>query len=94
MSLIIDASNSAARLYLTVDSSGVNYCNDADPNPARAFRFQDIDCVLLSPDSLLSFQVGAEVFKLPADPNNQNHQQTIATLVYELQLANGMAAPE
>jgi len=85
--LIITNNNLLTKCYLKVQSDGVEFCAPTVAGKGRWFRFHNIECVLMSPDYLLSFQVGQEVFKIPTDPANPNHQTVIATLVQEVQRA-------
>jgi len=85
MALKINASSLFSSHYLTVTSDGVKYFEGAVGISARTFRFNQIECVLMSADNKLSFQVGREVFTIPTDPNNTKHQTVIATLVQEIQ---------
>jgi hypothetical protein len=83
MSLKIDASTLLVRLSLTVDSGGVLFYNGAFGS-AKRFRFRQIECLLLSADDKLSFQVGAEVFTIQTKPGNPKHQRVIDILAGEL----------
>jgi hypothetical protein len=65
---------------LVVDSAGVEVRDGAR---TRRFRFSEIDCVLLSPDHMVSVQIGSEVFKFPANPNDAEHSNTVNFLVQE-----------
>jgi hypothetical protein len=85
MALKINASSLFSSHYLTVKSDGVKFFEGAVGVSARSFRFNQIECVLMSPDHQLSCQVGQEVFTIPTKPENARHQQVIATLVQELQ---------
>ena len=93
MSLKISASNLFTKHYLLVRSDGVKFCEISAFGGPRHFRFADIECILLSPDHKLSFQVGKEVFSIPTNPNDAKHQTVIATLVSEVRRAGaGWAA--
>ena len=81
MALKIKANSLLMARSLTLDSAGVAFQETAALGRTRRFAFGEIDCVLMSPDHVLSFQVGKEVFSIPTKPNNKNHQETIATLV-------------
>jgi hypothetical protein len=85
MALQIKANSLLTKHYLSIRSDGVKFCETSGLESARLFRFGDIECVLLSPEHKLSFQVGKEVFTIPTDPNNASHQTVIATLVQEVQ---------
>ena len=93
MSLKISASNLLTKHFLIVRSDGVKFCEISAFGSPRHFRFADIECILLAPDQKLSFQVGKEVFSIPTDPNNAQHQTVITTLVSEVRRAGtGWAA--
>lgn len=94
MALKIDASSLVSRHYLIVNSDGVKYFEGALGIAARSFRFGQIECVLMSADHKLSFQVGQEVFTIPTKPENAKHQQVISTLVQELRRAGEGWAPD
>ena len=72
------------RRTLDVDSNGVTFCETVAFGGVRRFRFSQVDLVLMSPEQVLSFQVGREVFSIPTRPGNKIHQQVIETLVREL----------
>lgn len=94
MKLKIDASSLATRRVLIVDDNGVKFTESSFTSGTRKFRFDQIECILLSPEYLLSFQVGREVFSLPTKADNPKHQEAIVTLVNQVRLANGEAAYE
>jgi hypothetical protein len=82
MSFEISNNSLLQKHYLTVDSSGLGFCNPAVG--ARRFRFYEIESVLLSPDHTLSFQVGNEVFSIPTQPDNADHMNVIDFLLQEV----------
>jgi hypothetical protein len=84
MTLKINASSLLKHHYLLVRSDGVHYYESSGFASAKRFRFSDIACILMSPDNILSLQVGKEIFSIPTDPNNAKHQTVIATLVQEV----------
>jgi hypothetical protein len=71
--------------FLKIDSTGVSYSDGVIFSNARKFIFKDIDCILLSRDNVLSFQVKKEVFSIPVKPENKKHKLAIDTLVQEVQ---------
>ena len=89
MALQISASSLVTNHYLVVESDGVKFAETA-VGGARRFRFRDIECILMSPENRLSFQVGKEVFSIPTKPGDQKHQEVIATLVHEVKRASGV----
>jgi hypothetical protein len=83
MSLKITNNSLFEKHFLVVDSSGVKFYNGALLG-ARRFRFHQIECLLLSSNNLLSFQVGNEVFSIPTKPGNSKHTDAINFLVHEV----------
>jgi hypothetical protein len=73
------------REYLVVHDKGVKYCGTSLFRSIRRFRFDEIHCLLMAPDSTLSFQAGEEVFSIKTKPGNAKHQAAIAALVAALQ---------
>ena len=51
-----------------------------------------IDAILMSPDHVLSFQVGNEVFSLPTRPGKKAHQAAIDELLRQVQPFTGVPA--
>jgi len=84
MALKIKASDLITQRYLVVDSSGVEFKETAFVGGRRRFAFHEIDCVMLSTEGALSFQVGREVFSIRTKRDNRKHQEVIDTLVREL----------
>jgi hypothetical protein len=91
MGLKINSSSLLEKVYLSVESDGVTFYKSAFTGSKRRFRFRDIECILLSPENLLSFQVGHEIFSLPVKPDNSKHQKVISVFVNEVMRANGQA---
>ncbi|MBI5722506.1 MAG: hypothetical protein HZA50_01000 [Planctomycetes bacterium] len=91
MALVISASTLFTRHGLKVDSSGVTHVETSFLGGRRKFAFRQIECVLISSQQVLSFQVGAEVFSVPIKPHNRRHQETINALVSSVRMAHGMA---
>ncbi len=88
MALRIRASSFFTARILTVDAKGVTHLESAFVGGKRKFQFSEIDAVLMSSKSVLSFQVGNEVFSIPTKPGNRRHQEVIATLVGNVHAAN------
>jgi hypothetical protein len=76
----IDASTLLTRRYLKLRKNGVYFYGNSFWG-GNSFRFDQIDCVLLSPTHELSFQVGNEVFSIQTKPNKPRHQAAIAALL-------------
>ena len=84
MSLKITANSLFTKHFLMVDSGGVKFYDGTGFSGARRFRFNQIECVLMSPDHKLSFQVGREVFSVPTKPGDPKHQSVIDFLLHEV----------
>ncbi len=84
MGLTITHSNLLTRRYLKIRKDGVKFYGGSFFG-GRRFRFEEIDCVLLSATHELSFQVGQEVFTIATRPDKPKHQQTVAALLEGLE---------
>jgi hypothetical protein len=84
MSLKISASSLFTKHYLMVDSNGVKFYETSAFGGPKRFPFSRIECVLMSPDNKLSFQVGNEVFAIPTKPSDAKHQAAINALLQEV----------
>lgn len=97
MKLKIKASSAVMSHSLEVRPEGVRFTETALWGN-RSFGFSQIDCVLMAPNQVLSFQVGQEVFSIPTVPGNSTHQATIAALVEGVRRsvgpAVGIASPQ
>jgi len=82
MSFEISNNSLLQKHFLTVDSSGLRFCNPTLGD--RRFRFHEVESVLLSTDHSLSFQVGTEVFSIPTQPGNADHMNVIDFLLQEV----------
>lgn len=67
--------------YLKVTDKGIIYQETAALGGKRKFSFGQIEYVLMSAKSVLSFQVGNEVFSIPVKQHKPKHQQTMAALI-------------
>lgn len=83
MSLNITNGSVLEKHCLSVDSDGVRFYNGALV-PAKHFRFNQIESVLLSANHTLSFQVGSEVFSIPTQPADADHKNVIDFLLQEV----------
>jgi hypothetical protein len=81
MKHIIRASTLTTKRYLQVDASGVTFYESSFVGGKHRFHFRDILYVLMSADSILSLQVGREVFSLQVKPSKAKHQATISALL-------------
>ena len=77
MALKIRANTFFTQRYLRVYDWGVKYVESAVFGGGRKFFWGQIDCLLMSPDDRLSFQVGNEVFTIPTKPRKLAHQQAV-----------------
>jgi hypothetical protein len=90
MALKISNSSLFKKHYLSVDSDGVQFY-DTSVFGAKRARFIQIEYVLMSADHKLCFQAGTDVFSIPTDPANAEHQKVIKALVQEVQRSAGRA---
>jgi hypothetical protein len=77
----ITASDFATPRSLSVDETGVEFSETAPTSGKRRLRFDEIDCVLLSPKGLLSLQAGGEILTIPTRRDDRAHQEAIDALV-------------
>ena len=84
MALKISNNSLLAKHFLSVDSGGVVF-SDTSLFGSKRFTFRSIECVLMSPDHKLSFQVGSDVFTIPTNPDNPDHQEVIRVLLQEIE---------
>ena len=92
MKLKINANTFVTKRYLEVNSSGVAFCETSFLGGVRRFGFHEIECVLMSEDNVLSFQVKQEVFSVLTKPSRKKHKRVIDTLVHEVRRAAGLTA--
>jgi hypothetical protein len=83
MALKISHNSLFSKHYLIVDSGGVKFYENSFGG-AKRFPFSRIECVLMSTDNKLSFQVGNEVFSIPTKPEDAGHQAVIEALLQEV----------
>jgi hypothetical protein len=83
MSLKITNNSLLTKHMLIVDSGGVKFYENSAFGTKR-FRFGQIECVLMSQDHKLSFQVGCEVFSIPTNPSDPKHKNVIDVLLHEV----------
>ena len=85
MTFKIQASSLLRRHYLLVDDRGVKFFDGTQFMGAKRYAFNQIECVLMSPDHTLSFQSGTDVCAIATKPNNARHQAAIEMLIEQLQ---------
>lgn len=66
---------------LEVKPDEVVYRQTALAGGVRRIKFHQIELILLSPDNLLSLQMGNEVFSIPFKPQDAKHQSALAELL-------------
>jgi hypothetical protein len=88
MSLKITARRFFVSHYLAVRRDGVKFYQSSIGLGGKTFTFPQIDCVLMSPDDVLSFQVGREVFTIPTNPLSPKHRQAVEILVERVRRAH------
>ncbi|HUW35204.1 MAG TPA: hypothetical protein VM223_26640 [Planctomycetota bacterium] len=81
MRFVIKASTLVEKCYLKVHQYGVEYLKTAALGSKRQFQFSQIDCVLMSPGYMLSFQVGHEIFSIQTKPYRQADQDAVRALL-------------
>jgi len=84
VNLKINASNLVTRHYLEISDRGVEYCETVSVGGVRRFRFDQIAAILRGVNSVLSFQVGHEIFKIPIQADNAMHRAAVARFVSEV----------
>ena len=92
MALTIWANTLTMRRYLQVRETEVVFLERAIGGGGRRFPFAQVDCLLLSRQNLLSFQVGREVFSLPTSPQNAEHQGAIQAFLMGVRRSAGLPA--
>jgi hypothetical protein len=80
MSLKINAGSLLASRYLKVQEKGIVFCN-TDLFGSKKFQFEQIDFIYFSPKSVLSFQVGREVFSIPIQSHKKEHNEAMNAFV-------------
>jgi hypothetical protein len=84
VALKISASDLVTKRQLLLDDTGLEYNEGAILSGRKRFRFAEVDCLLLSSSSVLSFQVAAAVYSIPTKPDDAKHREFIDTLVKAL----------
>ena len=94
MALRITTGGLVEKKYLEVNNHGVTFYESSLIGNRRKFPFGAIECVLLSPTGILSFQSGNEVFWLKANVKNSKHVEVIKAMVSHVQLAYARAGQQ
>lgn len=82
MAMKIDASTLLEKCFLKVrDHDVVYYRSVFIGGGQRTFRYEQIDCILMSPAGELSLQVGQETFTLATKRAKRQHQRAIEHLL-------------
>lgn len=82
MVLTIKADTLIEQRRLGVDAAGVHYRKTTLLGGRRFFPYHLIECVTLSDKGMLAFQVGNEVFSIPARTYDPRDKAVIDALVY------------
>lgn len=85
MSLKISKGSLFEKSFLIVDKKGIKAYSSAITMGTTRYRFDQIDCVLLSPDHKLSIQVGQNIFTIQTKPDSPKEQAVIQALLTNLQ---------
>ncbi|HEX9048528.1 MAG TPA: hypothetical protein VF988_15980 [Verrucomicrobiae bacterium] len=85
MALKITNNSLFSKHQLVLEPGSVKFYESTLLGGSRRFSYERIDCVLLSPDNKLSFQVAAEVFSIPVRPGDPQHQPVIDAFVQAVQ---------
>ena len=89
MSLTIRASSAVVSQFLKVNATGVRYRETALFGGIQRFRFDQIEYILMSPDNVLSFQVGMEVFSIQTRPYKRKHHEAIEAMLRGVRQSTG-----
>ena len=84
MSLKIKANTFVTVRYLEIHSDGVTFCETAAMGGKHRFTFAQIEYLYLSPQNVLSFQVGTEVFSVPMKLDNAKQKLALDSLLGKL----------
>jgi hypothetical protein len=77
---------------LIIEDASMRFRQSVGLGGERRFSYGEIDCVLMSPESVLSFQVGQEVFSLPLRLEKPKHQAALAAFLGQLRQTQAPAA--
>ena len=93
MTHTIKAGGAFSSHFLEVTFFGVRYQpEDAAGYEAQRYRFEEIDCVLMSAGHVLSFQANNQVFSIQTKPGDPAHTAAVSALVEGLRRAAGADA--
>lgn len=82
--LKIKANDAFIQRYLEISPKGIAFRETALGGSAKKFGFHQVDSILLSPNDVLSFQVGQEVFSIPTKSADATHQALISRFLEEV----------
>ena len=85
MSLKISKSNWFEKSFLIVDKKGIKAYASAISASTRRIRFDQVDCVLMSPEHKLSLQMGQDIFTIQTDAGSEKHKAVIDALLAGVQ---------
>lgn len=81
MRLIIKSNSFLEACALEVHGGGISYRRTAFMGGWEHFGFREIDCILLSPENVLSIQVGRKVLSLRVNPSKEKHKRVVEALL-------------
>lgn len=81
MTLTIRANSLFMKRFLKLKDDIAYFYESALIGGGKKFRYDQIESVLLSPNNVLSIQVGREVFSIPVKPNKPKHATAMEYLV-------------
>jgi hypothetical protein len=73
----IEFRSAKERCYLCVENDGIIFCRTAALGGLRRFSYEEIDSLLLSDSSILSFQAGRFNCSIGVDATREDHQNAI-----------------
>ena len=91
--LTIKANTLMRQRYLEIHSGSVIYCDAVALGGQQTFTYLQIECVLLSQDQVLSFQVGSEMFSLPLRLDKPAHRAALEVFVASVKRSLEPTAP-
>ena len=84
MSLKITCSSLLEKQLLEVHGEGLDFRESSFVGGRKRFRFDEIECILMSPDHRLSFQARSKVFSIQTKAKSAKHRRVIDALLQEV----------
>ena len=91
MKLRIVASDLLSKQILELKGDELVYTDATALTNRRKFKVDRVECVLMSAEGMLAFQVGNEVLSIQTKPDKPAHQALVDELVARLQATGGEA---